>query len=178
MQGLNLFDPQRAPRQQVFAARDRCDETVENLRCIRTPRYKYIRNGYPERPHLQPNGYKDGKPIVARLRELHAAGELPPVVERLLFAETRPPEELYDLSADPHELNNLAGDAQFQELRSELSARLAEWRAESGDRGREPEPDAMYDSDMAVYLQEAPPARRAILERNIERMREWQRQGR
>jgi hypothetical protein len=36
----------------------------------------------------------------------------------------------------------------------------------------------MYDSDMAVYLQEAPPARRAILERNIERMREWQRQGR
>ena len=178
MQGQNLFDPQRAPRQQVFAARDRCDETVENLRCIRTPRYKYIRNGYPERPHLQPNGYKDGKPIVARLRELHAAGELPPVVERLLFAETRPAEELYDLSADPHELNNLAGDAEFQELRSELSARLAEWRAESGDRGREPEPDAMYDSDMAVYLQEAPPDRRAILERNIERMREWQRQGR
>jgi len=177
MQGRDLFDPQATPRSHIFAARDRCDETVENLRCIRTPRYKYIRNGYPGWPHLQPNGYKDGKPIVVRLRELHAEGKLSPLVEQLLFSPTRAAEELYDLHVDPHELQNLAADPQLAELKAELAARLNEWQAESGDRGREPEPEVMYDSDMSVYLREAPPPRRAILERNIEQMREYRRQG-
>ena len=44
------------------------------------------------------------------LRALHASGKLDPLQEKLLFAPTRPIEELYDLAKDPHEINNLAAD--------------------------------------------------------------------
>ena len=33
-------------------------------------------------------------------------------------------EELYDLSADPYEWNNLIGDARFEQMRLDLGARL------------------------------------------------------
>ena len=38
--------------------------------------YLYIRNFHPQRPHLQPNAYKDGKAIVQALRALHGEGKL------------------------------------------------------------------------------------------------------
>ena len=49
-----------------------------------------------------------------RLRELHAARKLDDLQEKLLFAQKRPAEELYDLAADPHELNNLAADPRYK----------------------------------------------------------------
>ena len=98
MQGRNLLAADYKPREAVFAARDRCDETVDHIRSVRTARYKYIRNYLNQRPHLQPNAYKDGKQIVQRLRKLHAAGKLNELQERLLFSPTRPAEELYDLA--------------------------------------------------------------------------------
>ena len=45
MQGRNVFAAGLpAPREAVFAARDRCDETVERIRSVRTDRFLYIRN--------------------------------------------------------------------------------------------------------------------------------------
>ena len=73
----------------VFAARDRCDETVERLRSVRTDRFLYIRNFHPQRPHLQPNAYKDGKTIVQTLRALHDAG-------RAVVCETLPSDYGHD----------------------------------------------------------------------------------
>src|SRR5690606_7731101 len=89
MQGRNLLAADYQPREAVFAARDRCDETVEHIRSVRTDRYKYIRNYLNQRPHLQPDAYKDGKAIVKRLRELHASGQLNNLQQRLLFAPSR-----------------------------------------------------------------------------------------
>ncbi len=63
MQGRVVFATDYKPRNAVFAARDRCDETVERLRSVRTDRFLYIRNFYPKRPHLQPNAYKDESPL-------------------------------------------------------------------------------------------------------------------
>ncbi len=42
-----------------------------------------------------PSNYKDGKLIIKRLRELHKSKALSPLSETLLFAPTRPAEELY-----------------------------------------------------------------------------------
>ncbi len=78
MQGRDVLSSTYVPRDAVFAARDRCDETVDRIRSVKKDRFKYIWNGYPERPHLQPNRYKDSKAIVQRLRELHRAGKLDP----------------------------------------------------------------------------------------------------
>jgi len=158
----------------VFGARDRCDEAVDHIRSVRTGRFKYIRNFLPERPHLQPNRYKDGKPIVQRLRELHEAERLDALTETLLFSPTRAPEELYDLTADPAEISNLAGDPAHASMLAELRARLDNWMEGTGDRGREPEAASMYDSDMAVYLGEQSAdssAKGRILQQNIELMK-------
>jgi len=180
MQGRNILGKDYQPRDAVFAARDRCDETVERLRSVRTERFKYIRNFYPNRPHLQPNAYKDQKRIVQRLRELHQQGKLDALQEKLLFAPTRPAEELYDLQTDPFETNNLAGDPAYKKTLDELRARLDTWMEQTGDCGRQPEPEKMYDSDMAVYLKGQDgkqPARAAVLRKNIELMKQWAKEG-
>jgi arylsulfatase A-like enzyme len=181
MQGRDLLAKDYQPRDFVFAARDRCDETVDHIRAVRSARFKYIRNYLPQRPHLQPNRYKDGKLIVKRLRELHASGQLDPLVERLLFSPTREAEELYDLTADPWELSNLASDPAHSATLDRMRKRLAQWERETGDMGRQPEPEAMYDSDMAVYRGRPGRARdnaARALDANIELMKRWARQGR
>jgi arylsulfatase A-like enzyme len=175
MQGRDVLAANYQPRDAVFAARDRCDETIENLRAVRTADFKYIRNGYPLRPHLQPNNYKDGKSIVERLRELHAAGTLPQLAEKLLFSPTRPPEELYDLKADPFETKNLAGEPQYAAALAELRSRLDAWQAATNDHGRKPESWDRYDSDMAAYVGKKDadnPVRK-----NIEQMKRWAAEG-
>ena len=179
MQGRDLFAKNYQLRDAVFAARDRCDETIDHIRGVRTRNYKYIRNYLPERPLLQPCQYKDDKAIIQRLRELHAAGQLNALQEKLLFSPRRPREELYDLRADPRETNNLAGDANSSGELAAMRERLAQWEARTGDKGREPEPWAVYDSDMKVYLDAfgAQAARRAELQRNIDINKAWAKAG-
>lgn len=176
MQGLNVLAETYQKRETVFAARDRCDETMEHLRSVRTERFKYICNYLNERPHLQPNRYKDDKAIVQKLRELHAAKKLDELTEKLLFAEKRPAEELYDLAADPHEMNNLAGDPKHKDTLEALRKKLADWEERTGDKGRKPEPMAMYDSDMKVYLGEGKKANDE-LKQNIELNKKWAGEG-
>lgn len=47
----------------------------------------------------------------------------------------RPAEELYDVVADPHCLNNLIDQPQYAPLRAELSAQLMSWMQAQGDQG-------------------------------------------
>jgi arylsulfatase A-like enzyme len=176
MQGRNVLAKDYAQRDAVFAARDRCDETMEHIRSVRTQRYKYIRNYLPDRPHLQPNRYKDDKAIVKTLRELHAAGKLDELQEKLLFAPKRPAEELYDLTADPHEVRNLASDPKRQATLEAMRKRLADWEETTGDKGRTPETMAMYDSDMKVYLGGGRKTNDELW-RNIELNKQWAKEG-
>ncbi|MCI0540403.1 MAG: hypothetical protein L0Z50_34810, partial [Verrucomicrobiales bacterium] len=159
------------PRDTVFAARDRCDETVERIRSVRTDQFLYIRNFHPQRPHLQPNAYKDGKSIVQTLRGLHAAGTLDSLAEALLFSPTRPGEELYEWTTDRWQVRNLASDPAHRQTLELLRRRLDRWMEETRDRG--PESEKMYDSDMAVYLGRGNPA----VEKNIALMKKWTAEG-
>ncbi len=171
MQGKDVLSPSYARRNEAFSARDRCDETTEKIRSLRTDKFIYVRNYHPDRPHLQPCAYKDGKAIVQRLRELHAAGQLPTLTEQLLFSPTRPREELYELAADPHQVRNLAIDPAFagvlEEHRRRLDAKLIATR----DPG--PESMAMYDSDMKPYVGKGNPE----VEKNIAQMKKWAAEG-
>ena len=135
----------------------------------------------PNRPYLQPCAYKDAKAILIALREYHAAGKLN-ATQALLFRDTRPPEELYDINADPHEINNLANDPRFADPLVELRNRLDDWMTETGDQGRDPESTKMYDSDMSVYTQRLrspkfDPAHLKIVEDNIALMKRWAAEG-
>jgi len=123
----------------VFATRDRCDETVDRIRCVRDHRYKYLRNFLPDRPYMQPNAYKARQyPVWNLLKELHAAGKLTPEQE-LFVADHRPPEELFDLRTDPWEVNNLAADPAHQDVLQRMRAALEAWIVDTDDQGRFPE---------------------------------------
>ncbi len=180
MQGDDVLADDYAPKLYVFSARDRADETVDHIRSVRSERFKYIRNFLPERPYLQPNRYKDGKPIVQTMRRLHKEGKLN-AAQAKIMAETRPAEELYDTVADPDELHNLAGDPAYAETLAHMRAALEKWMVETNDRGRTPEPDAMYLSDMkaASYRPDVAPtnARAQVLHRNIALMKKWAAEG-
>ena len=130
------------------------------------------RNFLPNRPHMQPNRYKDGKSIIKVLREANEAGMLNEVQARI-FESTRPKEELYDLQNDPFEIHNLADDPKHRKRLKDLRSRLDSWIKATGDRG--PEPVGMYDSDMAVYLQSrgSDPKQLQVLAGNIKQMKDW-----
>jgi len=141
MQGeIFLGDNVGPPREYVFGARDRCDETVFRFRTVRDARYRYIRNFTPERPFLQPNEYKEKQyPVWNLLKELHAARKLTPMQE-VLCAPQMPPEELYELETDPYEVKNLAQSAKHHAVLKRLRAVLERWIDESNDQGRDLEP--------------------------------------
>jgi arylsulfatase A-like enzyme len=172
MQARNSLAPDYQPREATYSARDRADETVDHIRSVRTERFKYIRNFLPQRPYLQPNDYKDTKPSLIALRAAEAAGQLNDV-QRLLFAKTRPPEELYELAADPWEVRNLAADPVHAQTLLELRENLDRWMERTNDQGRTPESEARYDAEMAVYLKRRNP----VVEQNIKLMKQWATDG-
>jgi arylsulfatase A-like enzyme len=178
MDGRDLFATDFEPRAYVVSARDRADETVDRIRSVRTERWKYIRNGYPQRPYLQPNSYKDHKPILVRLREMHRRGELD-AAQSLIMASERPREELYDLRADPWEIHDLAADPASAARLEELRGLLDEWIERSGDRGQTPEDAPTYASEMELQIRSVEnPVKRAALRANVELMQRWAAEGR
>jgi arylsulfatase A-like enzyme len=179
MEGRPLFGPDARPREFVVSARDRCDETVEHLRSVRKGTFTYIRNFNPERPHMQPNAYKDGKPFVIRLRELYAEGKLSGQPAERLFTVPRPREELYDRKIDPWELTNLAEDPAHAQTLVELRGILDTWIRETNDQGQMPETEAVYDADMAEYLgsRKDEPEYIATMQKNIAQMKAWASEG-
>jgi arylsulfatase A-like enzyme len=180
MQARDILADDYKHRDAVFAARDRCDETVDHMRSVRTKEFKYIRNFLPNRPYLQPCAYKDAKRILIALREAHRAGSLNET-QQLVMREVRPKEELYDVNSDPHEINNLADDPAFAGKLKELRGRLETWMEETDDKGRHAETAEMFGSDMAVYLNSMKrrnnPAHLKVIEDNISLMKRWAAEG-
>jgi len=147
MQGRVFLGPRKQPEPEyVFATRDRCDETMDRIRCVRSRRWKYIRNFMPERPYTQLNRYKErAYPMLPLMRKLHAEGKLTPVQE-LFMADRRPVEELYDVQADPWEVKNLAASPKHQAVLKQMRQRLDRWIKDTGDQGETPEDPAVQKS--------------------------------
>lgn len=140
MQGIPfLTESAGEPRNYVFGARDRCDETSMRIRTVRDERFRYIRNFTPEKPLLSPNAYKERSyPMWNLIKELNSQGKLNPI-QASLCSSRLPDEELYDLENDPHQVNNLANRAEYQEVLKRMRRVLEEWIVETDDRGRFPE---------------------------------------
>jgi len=135
MQGRRFLGADVRPRKFIFSARDRYDETVDRIRCVCTKRFKYIRNFFPDQPYMQRNRWSEEyMPTYNLLKQLHHQGKLTPDQARHL-APHRPLEELYDLANDPHELNNLAGSAEHQQVLNDLRAELDKWIKRTEDKG-------------------------------------------
>ena len=121
-------------RNHIFAARDLIDEVMDHIRCVRTRRFKYIRNYTPENGYRECKYVQRNRPMLAVIKDLHTQGKLTKV-QQMILADTKPKEELYDLQADPHEVNNLAQSPQHQKTLEKLRPLLDEWIADTKDRG-------------------------------------------
>lgn len=137
-EGIDLFAKDFTPRKFVVAARDRCGIAVDRIRSIRTARFRYIRNYKTDRALYQPN-YRDQYATFRRLRELNKVGKLTPLQASYFNIANRPAEELYDVTADPHMIHNLADSKSYRPQLREHREILATWEAETRDAGRLPE---------------------------------------
>ena len=131
MQGRSLLGAE-ASRDYVFAARDRIDNRYDTRRAVRDKQFKYIRNYRPEVPYSQYTTFLHQMPYMRQIVRMHEAGELPPVQAYWLEAP-KPAEELYDIVADPHEINNLAADPAYAAQLSRYARVLADWQKTNGD---------------------------------------------
>ena len=130
LHGKSLFTGGIKTRQYIFTARDKMDETHDAMRAIRSKDHKLIVNLMPERAYCQFNRYKESAyPGLAEMNILHMEGKLTPVQAAFLAPE-KPPIELFDLKKDPHEINNLANDPAYAEIKKTLLAELDNWRKE------------------------------------------------
>ncbi len=107
------------------------------IRAVRTRRWKYIRNLDPGAEHHthvdRGKAGSDGREywdswVEAAKADPVAAG----IVRRY---HRRPPEELYDLDADPWERDNLASDPSHAGELARLRAELDDWMEEQDDEG-------------------------------------------
>jgi len=154
LQGQIFLGPDAVPeRKYVFAHRDRMDETYDRIRAVRDKRFKYIRNYHPELPYAQRIAYMEEMPTLQVWRRLNADGKLSGP-SKLFFAPVKPPEELYDLEADPHEINNLAGVSQYEKKLNELRNALDDWIKKTKDLGAVPETELIARGLVADRLAE------------------------
>ncbi len=126
-----LENPRATVREQVFAEHNWHDFD-DHGRAVRTSRYKYIRNYYTDIPGTPPADAVRS-PTFEAMRGLRDAGKLPPA-QMSCFTVPRAAEELYDITADPHELKNLAAEAAHAETLSQMRELLARWEQETLDR--------------------------------------------
>lgn len=139
-QGQAFLGPQQAPpRQYIYAARDRMDERYDMIRAVRDQRYKYIRNYNTRKPYAQHIAYMDEMPTMQEWRRLAAAKKLDGP-QALFFQPPRPFEELYDVTTDPHEIDNLAKNPEFEEVLNQMRRAHTDWTVQTGDLGFLPEP--------------------------------------
>jgi uncharacterized sulfatase len=154
MQGQVILGPRTAPeRKYVFAARDRMDETYDRIRSVRDKHFQYIRNFHPELPYAQRIAYMEEMPTMKVWRRLNEEGKLN-AVQKQFFAPIKAPEELYDVEADPDEVDNLAGRPEYQDKLKELRASLDRWLVETNDLGAIPERELIKRGLVADRLQE------------------------
>ncbi len=123
------------PRQYIFAERgphggdggmkpDILASTFDLARCARSDRFKLIYNCTPHGAVAPVDSQRD--PGWQEMMAANAAGKLAPQFVKAYFTAPRPTFELYDLDADPGELNNLAGKPEFKEHELALKRALTE----------------------------------------------------
>lgn len=122
LQGMSharwLDGDEATPRRTEVFAEKNVHDVYDPMRCVRTERWKYIRN-YEERPLLTLPLDIEASPTRRGYGDDHL--------------RYRPIEELYDLRDDPTERENIVDEASIADIRADLAGRLVRWRQETHD---------------------------------------------
>ncbi len=111
---------QNGSQSDVIYAEKTYHEHYDPIRCLRTDRYKYIRN-FAERPKL-----------VLPSDVYNSPSRQANIDDESLWTH-RPEEEFYDLIADPHEQVNLIDDPALATTIASCRTRLKEWMVDTDD---------------------------------------------
>jgi uncharacterized sulfatase len=126
-----LTEPAGEPtREFIFAEHNWHDYTARE-RAVRSTRYKYIRNDYPDLPGTPPADAVRS-PTFQEMRKLRDEGKLTPA-QASVFVKPRPIEEFYDTQDDPHELTNRIADPKLSAEIARHRAALNAWQVETAD---------------------------------------------
>jgi len=141
MDGHAFLGPQKVkPRDLFFATRDRMDDAYDLVRAARDIRWKYIRYFQPQKPMHQDIKFRRNQKGMVDIYKQLEQGKLNEA-QSLWFRKQKPPEELFDTNADPHELRNLAQDPQHRQHLLRLRNAVDEFVMEETDWGFLPEPE-------------------------------------
>ena len=132
-----LGEQQAAPREYAFSFRGRMDERIDMSRSARDKQYRYIRNYLPHKIYAQYIEYLWRAPSMRSWEEAYKAGELNEVQSK--FWGPKPIEELYDITADAHNIQNLAADAKYKPVLERMRKANQQWMLEVKDVGLIPE---------------------------------------
>lgn len=134
MYGQSLIPLMKTPesrgRETIYAERNWHDAD-EYMRCLRTEKYKFIINLYPELPHGTPSDLSSS-PSWFSLRRNLAANNLQRA-QTMLFDCPRAAIELYDVQSDPWETRNLALEEGYMEQIRTLGNQLRQWQKSTLD---------------------------------------------
>jgi len=145
MQGESFLGPQqKKPREYAYLYRGRMDERYDMMRAVRDKKYKYIRNYLPHRIYGQHLEYL-WKAASTRSWEKQFKQGLCNKAQSI-FWQTKPPEELYEIAADPWEVNNLADDPRYQDVLERMRQATMKWVRQIRDPGFIPEGDMIERS--------------------------------
>lgn len=135
----------------AFSSRGRMDERTDIMRTVRSRQYRLIRNFTPHRPYAQHHAYAWTASAYRAWEQMHLDGRLAGAPARF-FAPTKPAVELYDLTRDPDEVDNLADSSEHAAIRAHLEAELRSWMIARWDNGFMPEgdPEEGYEPSRAV----------------------------
>ncbi len=115
---------ERGPHGGAPVTVDMTSNGYDLSRAVRSERHKLIYNCTPWIPYSPVDSMTGA--AWTQMREARAAGKLAPAVAVTYFTTPRPVYELYDLEADPSELNNLSGKSEVREIEHALRVALAE----------------------------------------------------
>jgi len=138
LQGHAFLGPHTTPNPRyIYGFRDRMDERYDMSRAVRDDKYLYIRNFYPHRPQGAFLDYMFQTPTTRVWKQLFDEGQLN--TAQSAFWLPKPAEELYDLTADPYQIKNLAAVPEQQLALQQLQGALKTWMIEIRDLGLLPE---------------------------------------
>ncbi len=138
MQGKAFMGKQQTePREYVHLFRGRMDERIDNVRAVRDKQYRYIKNYMPHRIYGQYIEYLWRAPSCRSWEEAYVAGRCN--TAQSAFWKEKPVEELYDVTADPWEVRNLASNPAYAEVLNRMRKETDRWMREIRDTGLMPE---------------------------------------
>jgi uncharacterized sulfatase len=154
------------PQPYVYGFRGRMDERYDMVRSVRDQRYVYIRNYMPHYIYGQHIAYMFQTPTTRVWKQHYDEGKLKP--PKTHFWERKPPEELYDLTQDRDEVNNLAGSPEHKQVLERMRKAQRELALKIRDVGFLPEDEIHTRSEGSTPYEMAHDSKRCPLEKIVD----------